>query len=182
MGLEHLEQFLKQKKEERERKQLNREELKKQWLREIESFYRQIEPFLTPLQEKGLLSVKRENIKIQEELLGEYTTEKWQLHFPDQIVMIEPVGKEVIGANGRIDMIGKNETVKFLLVDQQALSPNITVSFPNLPAEAFKKRGLLRDKDDIEYAWKIATPPPNIRFLELNEDSFSDALLEVLVR
>ena len=28
--------------------------------------------------------------------------------------------------------------------------------------------------------WKISTPPPKIKYLELNENSFFDALMEVI--
>ncbi|WP_183256365.1 hypothetical protein [Anoxybacteroides tepidamans] len=177
MGMEHLEQFLKWKKEEAERNQIDREQIKKQWLNEIESFYKQIKSFLAPLQEKQLLSLNWEEIKIQEENLGEYTTKKLHINFPDQKVVVEPVGKYIIGANGRIDMIGKNENVRFLLVDKRAKSPKITVSFDNEMTKALEK---IRPLKDTEYAWKIATPPPNIQFIDLNEDSFSDALLGVI--
>jgi len=32
----------------------------------------------------------------------------------------------------------------------------------------------------IQWTWKIAIPPPNIKYINLNKDTFSDRLLEVV--
>ncbi|WP_044749401.1 hypothetical protein [Bacillus alveayuensis] len=144
---------------------------------EIEKFYNQIQKFLAPLQEKGLLSLDWEEVKKYEEYLGEYATNKLYINFPNQKVVIEPIGKNIIGAMGRIDMIGKNGNIKFLLVDKEAESPKVTVHFNDGLSKGLEK---IRETKNPEYVWKIATPPPNIKFIDLNEDSFSDALLEVI--
>jgi hypothetical protein len=53
--------------------------------------------------------------------------------------------------------------VKFVLVEKD--SKGINTQAPEKSAE---------------WKWKISTTPPLIKFIELNEDSFSDALMEVL--
>ncbi|RDE36269.1 hypothetical protein DV713_01400 [Parageobacillus thermoglucosidasius] len=177
MGMENLEEFLTKKKEQAEKNKIDWEQKKQQWLMEITTFYKQIQSFLTPLQEKGLLSFEWEEVKKYEEYLGEYTTRKLYVNFPDQQVVIEPIGKNIIGAMGRIDMIGKNGNVMFLLVDKEAESPKIMVHFGDGLSKGLEK---IRETKNPEYAWKIATPPPNIKFIDLNKDSFSDALLGVI--
>lgn len=179
MGIENLEEFLKRKKEESERNKIDWGQIKQQWMMEIEKFYNQIKGFLAPLQEKGLLSFEWKEVKKYEEYLGEYTTNKLYINFPDQKVVIEPIGKKIIGAMGRIDMTGENGDIKFLLVDKDAESPKITVHFNDERSKGLDK---IRPAKNPEYVWKIATPPPNVKFIELNEDSFSDALLGVIAK
>uniref|UniRef100_C5D7S9 Uncharacterized protein n=1 Tax=Geobacillus sp. (strain WCH70) TaxID=471223 RepID=C5D7S9_GEOSW len=179
MGMENLEEFLKRKKKDAEQNKIDWEQRKQQWLAEIAEFYNQVKAFLAPLQEKGLLSLNWEEVKKYEEYLGEYTTRKLYVNFPDQQVVIEPIGKNIIGAMGRIDMIGKNGNVMFLLVDKEAESPKIMVHFNDGLSKGLEK---IRETKNPEYVWKIATPPPNIKFIDLNKDSFSDALLEVVAK
>jgi hypothetical protein len=33
---------------------------------------------------------------------------------------------------------------------------------------------------DIEWDWKIATPPPRIQYINLEQDTFLEALMEVV--
>ena len=165
MGLNNLEEFLKRKKESEEQKSISWEEIKLQWLNEIDGFFKQIEAFLVPLKEKGLLSFEREIISIYEEDLGGYDTEKIIIQLPDQKVIIEPIGKGIIGANGRIDMIGHNGSVHFLLVDKDASGPKFSTVIDVNIFEAIEG--------------EIATRAPNLKYIALNEDSFSDALLGV---
>ncbi|NNU93422.1 hypothetical protein ETC01_09280 [Geobacillus sp. NFOSA3] len=179
MGMENLEEFLKRKKKDAEQNKIDWEQRKQQWLAEIAEFYNQVKSFLAPLQEKGLLSLNWEEVKKYEEYLGEYTTNKLYVNFPDQQVVIEPIGKNIIGAMGRIDMVGKNGNITFLLVDKEAESPKIMVHFNDGLSKGLEK---IRETKNPEYVWKIATPPPNIKFIDLNKDSFSDALLEVVAK
>jgi hypothetical protein len=173
MGMENLEEFLKRKKADAEQNKIDWKQKKQQWIMEIENFYNQIQGFLTPLQDKELLSFELEEIKKYEEYLGEYTTNKLYINFPDQKVVIESIGKNIIGAMGRIDMTGENGNIKFLLVDKEAEFPKITVHFSDRLSKGLEK---IRETKNPDYVWKIATPPPNVKFIELNEDSFSVAL------
>lgn len=74
-------------------------------------------------------------------------------------------------------MTGRGGKVRFVLVNQEVSAPRISVTVrlegaplqePAAPVQA-----------PINWAWKIATSPPSIRYLELTEETFFDALLEV---
>ncbi len=65
---------------------------------------------------------------INEEYLGSYETKKLILNFNSDTVIFTPVGRNIIGARGRIDMEGKAGKVKFVLVGEGAMSPNIIAS------------------------------------------------------
>jgi hypothetical protein len=95
-----------------------------------------------------------------------------------QEVELDPIGTNLIGARGRADMHGRRGTVRFVLVGKTSSRPNVRVSL----ADASKgSRTEIASKDsEIEWSWKIATPPPRIEYLELNQESFLDSLLEVI--
>ena len=176
MGIDNLEEFLKKKKKSMEQNKISWEEEKQKWMEQIETFYKQLQSFLNPLQNKGLITIEFEEMIIQEEYFGEYSTKKLNVTFPDQRVVIEPIGNNIIGAMGRIDMIGKTGSLSFLLVDEEADGPKITVDYGNRVLEA---SGKYKNRQ-IVYVWKIVTPPPNVKYIQLNDDSFSDALLGVI--
>jgi hypothetical protein len=66
-----------------------------------------------------------------------------------------------------------------MLVDRQVVDTrslvNVTVHFGN-PAESDPKPQELRT---IDWTWKIVGMPPDVRFIELNEQSLSDLIQEV---
>ena len=76
-----------------------------------------------------------------------------------------------------MDLIGANGKVKFVLVDKTSSRPRIKVtvwvSGDKPPEEA-------EEKKEIEWGWKIATPPPRIQYIDLEQDTFLDALMEVV--
>ena len=179
MGLKDLERFLADKKEEKVAVSTidwKREKLR--WLHYIDEFYSRVEEWLVPYKEKDLLQYAFEEITLSEENIGDYKTRRLRLEISNDSVVFEPVGTNLIGAFGRIDMVGKNGTIKFLLVDKYSTGPRISVKIihANDPEKTPEVETL---KKEIELAWKITVPPPTMKYIDLNEDSFSDALLEV---
>ena len=75
-------------------------------------------------------------------------------------------------------MIGDAGTVKFVLVDGRLDGPGLSVAIETQD----KQRGVEEEKeaDGIEWAWKLATPPPRIKYIEVNAESFFDALMEAI--
>ncbi|MFS0644681.1 hypothetical protein [Siminovitchia sp. 179-K 8D1 HS] len=172
MASENLEDLLKRKKKMKEQANIDWQKEKQLWISRINEFYEEIQAFLKPLQEKDLLSFSFEEIQLNEEIIGDYDTKKMIVQFPDQKVVIQPVGRIIIGAKGRMDMIGENGTVKFLLVNKELQRPYYLIK------ETVSNK--VNTQPDPELKWKIATPPPNIEYINLNKDSFSNALLGVL--
>ena len=97
------------------------------------------------------------------------------LHIGASKIVFDPVGTNLIGAKGRVDMQSAKGTVKFVLVPEDA--ENIgwrtrTFEGPDPIPEPV---------EPVEnWTWKIATPPPRVRLLELCKDSFQDAVMEVV--
>jgi hypothetical protein len=164
----NLEDFFERKKVEyeKETKQVDWEGRKTEWMEAVNTLYLKILEWLAPFQEQGHLSVDYSPLILEEEYLGRYEIKKMILKFYDQQVIFEPIGSVIIGAFGRVDMIGKNGSVKILYFSSGG--PKITVSSPQNGTSFSEPQ---------EKVWKIKTEPPNVQYIDLNDESFSDAFL-----
>jgi hypothetical protein len=63
--------------------------------------------------------------------------------------------------------------VKFVLVNKNASTPkiNVWIKGEQPPKEEAKI---------IQWDWKIATPPPRIQYINLQQDTFLNALMELV--
>ena len=68
-------------------------------------------------------------------------------------------------------------TVKFVLVPQDSSGPKINVRIWTENEEPPPEEHL---NPVTQWDWKIATLPPKIRYVELQEESLKDAIMEVL--
>lgn len=139
---------------------------KNDWIAAVDDFYKKVRKWLDGID----IKYKDIPIEIIEEGLGSYNINKLILSIANEIVTLEPVGAVLIGSIGRIDMKGKNGTVKFVLVDKEAIEARI---FPF----SDKKDNTIKKKKS-KYEWKIATKPPYIKYLNLDDsgETFADYL------
>ena len=125
MGLKDLEGFLNDDKKD-EGQEVNWENHKREWLKVVVDFYNDVTSWLQPLVGANF-SFNFETIVLQEENIGPYETKKMYIYAKGHKVVIEPKGTLIIGAKGRIDMIGPYGNVRFIYVDKRLNRPNITV-------------------------------------------------------
>lgn len=92
-------------------------------------------------------------------------------------VKLEPIGTNLIGAKGRVDLIGKNGTIRFVLVNKNSSGPKIKVNIWIEGEEPPKQEEVSKI---LEWEWKISTPPPRIKYIEFNQETFLSALMEVV--
>jgi hypothetical protein len=180
VGFENLEDFLKKKKEKIQQKEIDWGKIKQNWLLKIDELYSQIEEWLTPLKERELLKIDYEQVMKTEEYIGLYETKKMYIEFPDQKVTLEPIGRNIIGAAGRIDMTGKNGMIKILLVNKEMEGPRIITKVLDAANNDKPEEVAKNEEKEHELVWKIASQPPRVKFYDLNEDSFSDVIYEVI--
>ncbi|OAH58600.1 hypothetical protein AWH48_16470 [Domibacillus aminovorans] len=175
MSLEDLESFLNEDNDKEEVK-FDSEKEKQKWLDSVQKLYQDIDEWLKPLGEKAIISY--EKMILDEEKIGEYEINQMVINLKGNIVRLKPIGTLIIGSRGRIDMLGNYGTVMFTWVDKLATKPKISVRFFNSKEEMLAHKP--EKPKQVEYAWKIMTPAPNVKYIPLNEETFSDSLLSVI--
>lgn len=147
------------------------------WLGRLDELYRQIESFLAEYIKAGEVKLSYRDIELNEENIGSYSARQMTLKIGRQEITMTPVGTLLIGAKGRVEVVGPAGRTRLLLVDSDASGPRIkaTVSIGGKPeppnVEAAPK--------EIKWAWKISTSPPTLQYIELTQESLFQALMEV---
>ena len=149
-------------------------EVRNDWKKHLDEFYQLTEQFLRKFTDQGKVQITRGTKQINEEYIGSYDVESLEVQIGTIKITLDPIGTRILGVKGRVDMRGPHGTVKFVLVPKDASSPMIRViqgasgEVKNEPEPVVEK-----------WAWKILTPPPNIKYIELEEESFFSAIMEV---
>ncbi len=146
----------------------------KEWLNNIERLYDMLKDFLEEYIQAGEVKINEEDISITEEFLGTYAARKMVVYLGNLGKYIEflPIGACVIAAYGRVDMIGKNGTVRIVLVDSELDSPRISVTITN---DAPQKKS----DTTPELEWRFVTAPPNIRYIPIERETFLEQLMQL---
>ena len=148
-----------------------------EWQAYLSAFYQTVEGFLKPYIESGKIALDRNSIQLREEYIGLYEADALDLSLGDARVTLTPVGTNLIGAKGRVDMRGPKGTVRFVLVPRNSSGPQIDVRI-HISEEEESTEETARHV--AEWEWKISTPPPKISYFNLVEESFQSALMEVV--
>ncbi len=173
-----FESFLeKQDLKKSEQEQIDWNERKKDWLRRIDEFYQIVQEFMKEYLNQEKVNIHFSPLILNEEYIGSYETKRLHLMTGNQEVVFSPVGTRMIGSGGRIDMEGKAGKVRFVLVDKDKESSGISVRV-SIDGDSPKEKNA--EKKKITWVWKIATPPPSVSLISLNEERFFDALMEVI--
>ena len=121
---------------------------KEKWLAALSRLYESIETWLRPSVRRGLVEVRFVPKVVNEENIGRYTLEQMKLRVGGEQVVLDPKGTIVIGARGRVDMIGDEGSVMLMLFEWEE--------------------------------WEFAVRTPALKRWPFTEESFSDALKEVM--
>jgi hypothetical protein len=179
MTRQQFEEFLEQKaRETKEARPVDWESRKRDWLRNLAGFYSTVEAYLTPYRDKGMLRFEKSPVTLNEEHIGSYDADSMTILMGSDKVRLVPVGTLLIGAMGRVDMGGPAGVVKFLLTGKRSkLLGSLEQAEGERPARRAPAAGLTARE---ELAWRIATSPPRIQFIELTPETFFSALMEVV--
>lgn len=150
---------------------------KDEWLQQLSKFYKKVEGFLEEYLKNKKVLLNYTEKEIFEEYIGSYSVKVLNIELGNHKIKFEPIGTNLIGAKGRVDLIGANGQIKFILVDKNLSAPNIKVSVWIKGEELPEKN---KDLKVVEWDWKIATSPPGMLYINLDEDTFLDALMEVV--
>lgn len=180
MTKEEFENFLEQKARTEKAKPIDWESQKGEWLQNLRSFYSTIGGYLAPYRESGKLKVESSSVRLTEEHIGTYEAECRTVLVGSDKVTLVPVGTFLIGARGRVDMNGPLGTVKFILTGKHSSGISISWKIRGEEKQPPRKEPVKKEAVPEEFVWKIATPPPKVRFIELTPETFFSALTDVV--
>lgn len=175
MGKREFERYLKQQSSTAELV-IDWDTQKDEWLNHLAQFYKRVEDFLQKYVTSGDISLKYQEKTINEDPIGSYPVKELHIRIKNKGVVLDPIGTNIIGAKGRVDMKGSAGIVKFVLVPKNSAAPGLKITMGGQPV--LKEIETKEETRSIE--WKIATPPPRIKYIEVNGDSFFDSLMEVI--
>jgi hypothetical protein len=135
-----------------------------------------VERYLNKYLSSGDIVLRYENLELSEEKFGTYDAQSLVLKIGPHEVLLKPIGAIVIGARGRVDLIGPKGSVKIVLVPKEV--SKIEVRITPLPKDGHIP-AKVQPQPETEWRWKIATSPPGVTFVELNQESLMDAIMEV---
>ena len=78
---------------------------KRIWIESVDTLFNSIKnSWLIELVNQKLLEIKTSSINLVEEHLGRYSIDKIEISFDRYSIVLEPVGQNIIGGEGRIDI------------------------------------------------------------------------------
>lgn len=86
-----------------------------QYLRAVDDLYTRIEGFLTGPIEDGAVKVQRRPKNLTEHYIGTYSADDLILFFGDEQVRFSPRGRNILGAEGRVDVLGERNEATLIL-------------------------------------------------------------------
>jgi hypothetical protein len=176
MNKEEFEKFLQQKTlEAKPSVEVNWEAKKATWLKRLAEFYSDVDKYLGEYVQSGKIKLETKSISLNEDYIGQYQADSKYISIGSSLVTLKPIGTLLIGAAGRVDMVGPAGAVKFILTGKDSDGMRISITYGGGKPAAPPAKIAPED-----YVWKIATPPPRVRFIEVNLETFLNALTEVV--
>lgn len=159
--------------------QITPEREKELWLNKLIELYTLVDKSLNTYVKSGDVTIARVPVVLNEDQLGSYKADQLEITIGRQLVRLKPVGTFLIGARGRVDMVGPRGSVRFLVVPPASNKPTFKV-IVSIAGEERKTPGEPEHIPFEEWVWKIATLPPQITYLNLTSESFREALVKVV--
>ncbi len=100
-----LQEILAQKKQKLEAQAPQWNKTRDEWIARVNDLFKLIHNWLKPLEDNDYLKISYTDTSISEELLGHYSIGKMIItFFNNEEIELEPVGLDIVGAKGRVDM------------------------------------------------------------------------------
>lgn len=180
MSKEEFDRFVESKSQQTGPKAIDWEKRKKEWLKTLNYFYSQVDQWLSEYTKTGKIEIQDCNIRLHEENIGEYIAGMRTIKIGPEVAILRPIGTLIIGARGRVDLEGPKGNIKFILTGKNSNGIRISIKVIDPRNKTLDAATTKEPEPEEEWVWKIATSPPKIQFIELDQDTFFDALTEVL--
>ncbi|MFP6664943.1 MAG: hypothetical protein VCC00_12120 [Deltaproteobacteria bacterium] len=77
---------------------------RQEWVQDLAELYALLSEWMGDATSEDLLIVKEDSVVLTEEHLGKYQAPALRIELPDSCVRVRPVGRLIVGAQGRVDL------------------------------------------------------------------------------
>jgi len=151
-----------------------------EWLSYLDALYKRITEFLESYIKDGSAQIEYRPVQLNEEFSGPYDVREMRLKVGRSTIVFTPIGTMLIGSKGRVDVQGPIGSARLTLINKKVTSARqliqVRVAFSGEPPPAPPTSEAI---SNIEWAWKIVTPPPEMKFIDLTQEAFFDMILSI---
>jgi len=151
-----------------------------EWYHYLDLLYKKIASFMERYVAANTASIAYDDITLTEDFSGSYSIRRMVLNIGRSAITFTPIGTMLIGSKGRVDVQGPSGGARLILINKQVSHARqlitVRVSSPGGPPPALPTA---EDIKNIDWEWKIITPPPEMGFIELTEEAFFNMILTV---
>jgi len=113
---DELKEFLLSRQQQAPTSEIDWGERRRQWIGAVKRLYQKVtSELLAESIAQGLVTVSRVEKEIKEEYLGKYRVPELILNVNGETVRFSPKGRNIIGANGRVDLVGELDAMTLVL-------------------------------------------------------------------
>lgn len=160
--------------------QLDAEQELKEWRQYLETLYKDINGYMAPYIASRAARIDYQDIELNEEFSGPYVVPQMLLHIGRSVITFKPVGTMLIGTKGRVDIHGPRDKARLTLIDKQVEFARQLIKVRVLkPGDANRPSSSTENNGKIEWVWKIVTAAPEIRLINLTQESFFEMIIAV---
>ena len=114
-----LEEVLRKKRQKQEAAEIDHDAVRQEWISNCRKLLSTILEWREPLENQALLQVEQQEVSIYEDQLGEYQVPALRLVFlKSQVLTLRPVGRFVLRAKGRVDLISGGTPIAMLILNE----------------------------------------------------------------
>ncbi len=149
-----------------------------EWRAHLSKLYQRVQQLLRQYAERGVVQISFRKVELNEEFSGPYDIDVMDLRIAGALIVFQPIGTMLIGAKGRVDVKGPKGVMRLVLIRADVTQPSQLIRVRVMIAGEPQQDEQVPESS-ADWVWKISPPPPVTRYIELNEDSFFDLLLNV---
>jgi hypothetical protein len=128
-----------------------------EWQQAVRALMSKIEEFLHEYKTEGTLQFEHGDMELTEEALGNYQIPQMTLRAGSAVLMIQPIGRLIIGATGRVDLYRQGRAAK----DDRVMA--------------------LRSAPNDDSQWMLSIPPEDSSFRIMPTNQLGQSLKRTIV-
>lgn len=155
------------------------ESKKNDWLSFLDILYKKFEESLKEYIDKGIIRIEYDEVQLEEEYIGPYIANAMDIHIGGEHIRLKPIGTNLIGAKGRVDMVGRVGSIMLVLVDARSKSVGDRIKISVHVDEVPPRKEEAKESIPITWEWKFVTAPPTRKYLPVNQETIYSTIMEI---